>query len=140
MAKINFTKNDEQMLRSFIADSVLKGTIYNGIMGQTYTAYDLVNRLSISSLRSLSNYIQTTIVKLSITDEWIENPNAEEIAQLELNKKFVSLVIGWKLYQQEVEENAKEKARLTKQLNDLVEAQKSPEDLIAELRKRIEEL
>lgn len=138
--KINFTSENETMLRNFIADSVLNGKLYYGPMGQEYTVYDLVNRLSINSLRSLSQGIQAKIGKLSVGDEWIENPNAEEIVSLELAKKLISLIIGWKLYQDELRENAKEKERLMKQLNDLQESQKSPAELIAELMQKINDL
>ena len=140
MKKINFTEENERELRSLIADSVLNKCVYLGPMGQEYNVFDFVNGMAVSSLRSISQFVQNKISKLSVADEWIENPNVEKIAELETERLLLSLIIGWKLYQQQLEENAKEKERLTKQLNDLIEAQKNPEDLIAELRKKIEEL
>lgn len=138
--KINFTKDNENELRSLISDSVLNKCIYTGPMGQEYDVFSLVNGMAISSLRSLSQFVQNKISKLSVADEWIDNPNADEIAKLETEKKLLSLIIGWKLYQQEITENAREKERLTKQLNELIESQKTPEDLIAELKAKISEL
>ena len=138
--KINFTKDNENELRSLISDSVLNKCIYTGPMGQEYDVFNLVNGMAVSSLRSLSQFVQNKISKLSVADEWIDNPNADEIANLETEKKLLSLIIGWKLYQQEITENAREKERLTKQLNELIESQKTPEDLIAELKAKISEL
>ena len=140
MRKINFTKENEAELRSLIADSVIEKCIYSGPIGQEYDVFDLVNGMSIASLRSLSQFVQNKISKLSVEDEWVSNPNAETLQKLDTEKKLISLVIGWKLYQQELSENAKEKERLTKQLNELIESQKSPADLITELKQKISEL
>ena len=140
MKKINFTKENESELKGLIAESVLQKQIYSGPMGQEYNVFDLVNTMAVSSLRALSQFIQNKITKLSVADEWVDNPNAEALASLETSKRLISLVIGWKLHQQELAENAKERERLTKQLNDLVESQKTPADLIAELQAKISEL
>lgn len=138
--KINFTKENENEFRSLIADSVINKCIYSGPVGQEYDVFDLVNGMGVSSLRNLSQFVQNKISKLSVADEWIDNPNADIIAELETEKKLISLAIGWKLYQQELNENAREKERLTKQLNELVESQKTPEDLINELKQKISQL
>jgi len=138
--KINFTKENESDLRNLIANSVLNKVFYIGPMGQEYDVNNLVNTLSVSSLRSLSQFIQNKITKLSVTDEWVENPNEVEIESLNTAKRLISLIIGWKLYQQEKADNEREKLRLTKQLNELLESQKTPEDIIAELKQKISEL
>ena len=135
-----FTKEDENELRSLISDSVLNKHIYIGPMGQEYDVFNLVNGMAISSLRNLLQFVQNKISKLSVADEWTDNPNADEIASLETEKRLIYLIIGWKLHQQKIIENAREKERLTKQLNELIESQKTPEDLIAELKAKISEL
>lgn len=135
-----FTKEDENELRSLISDSILNKCIYTGPMGQEYDVFSLVNGMAISSLRNLLQFVQNKISKLSVADEWTDNPNADEIASLETEKRLIYLIIGWKLYQQKIIENAREKERLTKQLNELIESQKTPEDLIAELKAKISEL
>ena len=140
MAKINFTQENESELRNLIAESVLNKHIYSGPMGQEYDVFDLVNGMAISSLRSLSQFVQNKISKLSVADEWMDNPNAPVIADLEVSKRLISLIIGWKLYNQQLAENAREKERLTKQLEDLIQSQKSPADIIAELKAKINEL
>ncbi len=138
--KINFTSENEKELKNLIADAVLNKSVFYGPIGQTYNVFELVDALSINSLKVLSNYIQSNILKLSIDDEWTENPNKEKIEELETSKRLISLIIGWKLYQVELEENLKEKVRLQKQLDDLMESQKTPEELISELKSKIEAL
>lgn len=48
-------------------------------------------------------------------------------------KELVNLVIGYKRYRTEVEENTQKKAELTAKLKAIKESQKSPEDKIKEL-------
>lgn len=137
MAKINFTKEHLANLKDNIAKLVLNGTIVNGPMGQSYDVFNLANTLSISSLRALSAFLSKKKASLSVGDEWLENPHQKEVEELTFLIDTISLIIGYKLKQQEDNDNAREKARLEKQLNDLEESQKTPSELIAELRAKI---
>ena len=137
---INFTKENESELRALIADSTLNKIIYSGPMGQEYDVWDLVNTMAISSLRTLSQFIQNKISKLSVVDDWSENVNTEEVLALETCKRLIFLIIGWKLHQQEKADNEREVARLKKQLDELVQSQKTPTQLIAELEQKIKDL
>lgn len=134
---INFTKEHLANLKANIAELVLAGTVINGPMGQSYDVFNLVNTLSISSLRSLSGFLGKKKASLSTDDEWVENPHQEEVKELQFLIDTISLVIGYKLKAQEEADNAREKARLEKQLNELKESQKTPGQLIAELEAKI---
>lgn len=134
MATINFTKEHLAKLKENIATMVLDRTIVNGPMGQSYDACSLVNEMTITSLQSLSTQLVAKKAKLSISDEWVENPNVEEIAKIDFILETISLVIGFKRKEQECKDNARERARLEKQILDLEEAQKTPQELLAELK------
>lgn len=134
MNKINFTKEHLATLRSNIADLIIDGVIINGPMGQSYDGFSLMNTLSIKSLVSLSAYIGKKKADLSVEDEWIENPNTEEVKRLQFIMETISLIIGYKRKQQELADNAREKARLEKQIAELEESQKTPAELLAELK------
>ena len=134
MVTINFTKEHLAKLKDNLATMVLEGTIVNGPMGQSYDAFALVNAMSIKSLQSLSGQLGTKKANLSISDEWVENPNAAEIAKIDFIMETVSLIIGFKRKEQERRDNARERARLEKQISDLEEAQKTPQELLAELK------
>lgn len=131
---INFTKEHLSKLKDNVATLVLDGTIISGPMGQTYDAFSLVNTLSIKSLQALSGYLSTVKAKLSVSDEWVENPNQEEINKIEFLLETVSLVIGFKRKEQERKDNARELARVEKQIEELEAAQKSPQQLLEELK------
>lgn len=138
--KINFTKENETELRSLIADSVLRNDGYKGPMGQVYTVVDLVSNLTVNSLRTLLQSVRTKISKLSVEDEWVDNPNAEELDKLNTSSRLINLIIGWKLYQSELVDRQMEKEKLESKLDDLIKAQRTPEEIMSELRDRIAEL
>ena len=134
MNKINFTKEHLDKLRSNIADLIIDGVIVNGPMGQSYDGFSLMNTLSIKSLSALSAYVGKRKADLSVEDEWVENPNSKEIKELQFIQDTISLIIGYKRKQQELADNAREKARLEKQIAELEESQKTPAELLAELK------
>lgn len=140
MGRINFTDEHKAKLYNALAIATLNGVTINGPMGQIYSTWDLVHNLSISSLRTLSAGLAKKKAALSVEDEWIENPNTDEIALVDSKIELISLIIGYKLKSMEDAENAAEKVRLTKQLDELVQSQKSPAELISDLQKKIEEL
>lgn len=140
MTKINFTSSHLDELKRLIADYVLNNKIIIGSLGQQYNVNDLINTLSIGSLRAISTILNKKKATLSSSDEWIENLNADKIIELEEQLQLVSLIIGYKLKQEEIAANSKERERLEKQLKDLEDSQKTPADLIAELRQKISEL
>ena len=140
MKTIIFTEQNKSELEKLIANSVLNRVVYCGQFGQEYTVWDLVNTANVSSLRVLSEFIQNKISKLSTADEWVENPHAEEVEKLTIDKRLISLIIGWKLYNQQLKERTDERNRLEKQLSDLEQSQKTPEQLIDELKAKIAEL
>ena len=140
MGKINFTSDHLAKLKTAIADSTLADSIVFGPMGQQYTTWDLVHNLSIVSLRSLSTSLSKKRASLAVEDEWVENPNADKIAAVDSQIELISLIIGYKLKLQEDSEIAAERERLVKQLSELEESQKSPAELISDLKKKIEEL
>lgn len=140
MAKINFTDEHMLRLRTLIADAVLYNSVVSGPMGQSYTVIDLMHCLSISSLRSLSASLSKKRAALSVEDEWVENPNAEKIVLLDKQLDLINLIIGYHLKNQEIEANRIEKERIQTQIDELIQAQKSPKELVADLQAKLAEL
>ena len=139
MNKINFTKEHLTSLYGGIADAVINNIVFTGLMGQKYNICEVFD-LSINSLRTLSQTIVKRQNQLSVTDEWTENPNINEIKLLDWQKNLISLIIGYKLYKEEEAAINEEKARLTKQIEELENASKTPEDLIKENKEKLANL
>ena len=78
--------------------------------------------------------LSNKIKQLESQDEWVASDStAKQLDTAKEQKELVNLVIGYKRYRMEVEENAQKKAELTAKLKALKESQKSPEDKIKEL-------
>ena len=140
MAKINFTSEHLKQLRELIADAVMYNGVINGPMGQNYSVIELMHTLSINSLRTISASLSKKRAALAVDDEWVENPNAAKIAELDKQLQLINLIIGYHLKNQEIEANKIEKERIQKQIDELVQAQKSPKELLEDLQAKLSEL
>ena len=65
-------------------------------------------------------------------DEWIE-ADSEALDGIKAQKELVNLIVGWKRWKMEMDENRRKKEELTKKLTELKESTKSPEDKIKEM-------
>ena len=140
MAKINFTPEHLKQLRALIADAVMYNSVTTGPMGQNYSVIELMHTLSINSLRAISASLSKRRAALAVDDEWVENPNAAKIVELDTQLQLINLIIGYQLKNQEIEANKIEKERIQKQIDELVQAQKSPKELLEDLQAKLTEL
>lgn len=132
--KINFTQEHFQKMQSLLLQMLLKNEVVMTKMGQTLNIVELLHTTTISTLNSIRLNLETKIKNLEGEDEWV----ASSVSQAKLNKakeqkELVNLIIGYKRYNLEAEENAKKKVELTEKLKALKESQKTPEDKIKEL-------
>ena len=94
----------------------------------------MLHTTTINSLNNIRLTLSNKIKQLESQDEWIASEiNAQQLDIAKRQKELVNLVIGYKRYKMEVEENIKKKAELTAKLKELKDSQKSPEDKIKEL-------
>jgi hypothetical protein len=132
MSKINFTK--EHMLRLYdLANEALFDKVnVNTKLGQVLNIYELLHTTSINQLVEIKSSLSKKIEKMEEADEWI-SPDNDKLAQMKNLKELVNLIIGWKRYNLEIQENKIKKAELTKKLEELKESTKNPEDRIKEM-------
>ena len=57
--------------------------------------------------------------------------------EIKAQKELVNLIVGWKRWKMEMNENRREKEELTKKLAELKESTKSPEDKIKEMEAKL---
>ena len=132
MNKINFTK--EHMLRLYdLANEALFDKVsVQTKLGQVLNIYELLHTTSINQLVEIKASLSKKIEKLEEADEWV-NPDNDKLAQMKTLKELINLIIGWKRYNLEIQENKIKKAELTKKLAELKESTKTPEDRIKEM-------
>ena len=130
--KINFTKDHMQRLLELANDALFNRTHVTTKLGQVLNIYELLHTTSINQLNEIKLFLAKKIEKAEEADEWIDKDNAKLQALKEV-KELVNLIIGWKRYNLELAENERRIAEIDKQLNDIDEATKTPEDKKKEL-------
>ena len=134
MAKINFTKEHFDKMCSLLLTMLLSNNTVNSKLGTPINVVELLHTTTINSLNDIRLALSNKIKRLENQDGWVTSGStAKQLDTVRAQEELVNLVIGYKRYRTEVEENAQKKAELTAKLKALKESQKSPEDKIKEL-------
>ena len=137
--KINFTKDHMQRLLDLADAALFDRMTVTTKLGQQLNIYELLHTTSINQLNEIKIGLAKKIEKIESSDEWIA-PDNDKLQSMKDTKELVNLIIGWKRYNLELDENARKKEELSKKLTELKESQKTPEDRIKELEAQLKEL
>jgi predicted nuclease with TOPRIM domain len=130
--KINFTKQHMQDLVNLVAQAAMNHAVINTKMGQPLDIVALLHTTSINTLNDIKASLVKKIRGIEDRDEWVEADTAV-LDTLKAQKELVNLIVGWKRWKMEIEENRRKKENLTKKLAELKESTKTPEDRIKEM-------
>ena len=139
MIKINFTKEHEAKLDALAIKFLKENKVVHTVMGQALDITELMHATSINQLNNIRTSLSKQIQKKEEGDEWIET-DTSALEEMKDTKELVNLIIGWKRYNLELDENARKKEELSKKLAELKESTKTPEDRIKELEAQLKEL
>lgn len=137
--RINFTKSHMQRLLDLADAALFDKTVIFTKLGQPLNIYELLHTTSINQLNEIKLSLAKKIEKAESADEWVA-PDNDKLQSMKDTKELVNLIIGWKRYNLELDENARKKEELTAKLAELKESQKTPEDRIKEIEAQIKEL
>jgi len=137
--KIQFTELHKQRLAELAVTALFEGWTFNTKLGQVLNIFELLHTVSISQLNETKLSLAKKIEKVEAADEWI-SPDNDKLQSLKDTKELVNLIIGWKRYNLEIQENKVKKEELSKKLTELKESTKTPEDRIKELEAQLKEL
>lgn len=130
--KINFTKQHYQDLVNLVAQAAMNHVIINTKMGQPLDIVALLHTTSINTLNDIKASLVKKIRSIEDRDEWVD-ADTVVLDTLKGQKELVNLIVGWKRWKMEIDENRKKKENLTKKLAELKESTKTPEDRIKEM-------
>jgi predicted nuclease with TOPRIM domain len=130
--KINFTKQHYQDLVNLVAQAAMNHVVINTKMGQPLDIVALLHTTSINTLNDIKASLVKKIRGIEDRDEWVD-ADTVVLDTLKGQKELVNLIVGWKRWKMEIEENRKKKENLTKKLAELKESTKTPEDRIKEM-------
>ena len=137
--KINFTKDHMSRLLDLADEALFDKTVVFTKLGQPLNIYELLHTTSINQLNEIKLGLAKKIEKAESVDEWVA-PDNDKLQSMKDAKELVNLIIGWKRYNLELDENARKKEELIEKLAELKESQKTPEDRIKELEAQLKEL
>ena len=137
--KINFTKDHMARLIDLADAALFDRTVVTTKLGQPLNIYELLHTTSINQLNEIKSSLTKRIEKMEEQDEWVA-PDNDKLDWYKNTKELINLIIGWKRYNLELDENARKKEELSKKLTELKESQKTPEDRIKELEAQLKEL
>ena len=136
--KINFKKEHFDKLKELAVKALLNNDVIMGKLGTPINIIELIHCTTINSLNNIRLSLAKKIESLEEKDEWTSNElNQDSLLKAKEQKELVNLIIGYKRYKQEIEDNKANKEALLEQLNTLKESQKTPEDKIKELEDKL---
>ena len=141
MGKINFTREHQVALYNKATIALFNKQVFKGNTGTEYTIHDLLHNLTINSLKLILSSLKKKIDNAEADDEFTMTESEQRVIEvMRSDKELITLIIGYKRWQEEIRETREKKLELQKKLNDLKESQKTPEDRIKELELEIAEL
>ena len=141
MAKINFTKEHLEKLKHHALGMLFTHETVTTKLGQSLNVVELLHTTTINTLNSIRLQLAKEIETIENQDEWVSGAASQnKLETLKNKKELVNLIIGYKRYQQEQYELARERASLETELKNLKESQKTPEDKIKEIEEKLKGL
>ena len=141
MTKINFTQQHYAQLRALATEALFTNATFKNILGTPIGIVELLHQTTINSLVTMKANIEKIIRQKEDSDEW--NVTSEEQTGLEIlknKKELINLIIGFKKYTQQVDENLRIRQELNDTLKALKESQKTPDDKIREIEEQLKSL
>ena len=141
MAKINFTKEHFEKLKTLAVEMLLSNGVIFTKLGQSLNIVELIHTTTINTLNSIRLSIAKNIENLENQDEWVASSSSQNMLEdLKKQKELVNLIIGYKRWKAEKAETERQRSELNEQLKALKESQKTPEDKIKELEEKLKTL
>lgn len=141
MAKINFTQEHFERLKTYAVEMLFTRETVTTKLGQTLNIVELLHTTTINTLNSIRLQLGKEIETIENQDEWVSgNTSQKKLENLKTKKELVNLIIGYKRFTQEQLEIAHERAEIESELIRLKDSQKTPEDKIKELESKLNTL
>ena len=141
MAKINFTKEHFDKMSKLLLKMLISNETLPTKIGTAINAVELFHTQTINTLNGMRISLGNKITEIENKDEWISTEASNgRLEKLKEQKELVNLIIGYKRYKLEQEENAIKKEVIKSKLGALKESQKTPEDKIKELEASLAEI
>lgn len=141
MAKVNFTSSDKATLFTLIAAFTVAGETIVTNLGQRYNPWQLMNELSIGSLKKIFEGLKQKYQNAQNGDPWSQSDEEKErIDRIMRQKDLVYYIYGYRKWKEEDYKNALEIAAIDEEIKAIEEATMTPQQRIEALKAKRAEL
>jgi hypothetical protein len=138
--KINFTKEHQDKLSQLAGEALIKGTVFKGgsVGNSEITIYDLFHNCTVQTLSRYQANLKKEVREIDDLDEFLLTAHQrQKKAKLEKQRELITLIIGYKRFQEQQATDRKEYLALKSQYDQLKENSKTPEDRLKELEAKM---
>lgn len=140
MGKVNFTKEHQDKLNSLSLAALQTGETFAGRAGTQLNIYDLYQTVQLPTLQDVYARLKTEVEKIEKMDEFsLTDYQIKKNKELKEKQELVNLMIGYKRWMSEKDANKELLRDLNKEMKELKESTKTPEEKLKELEARITE-
>lgn len=137
-AKVNFTPEHKAELDALLLNSLYEDVRIKGVIGTELNTYELLHATSVTTLSELIANKKREEEKIGKMDEFtLTDYQIAKQKSLQAQIRMLTLLIGYKRWNLQKAEEAKEIAALKKSYKDLKEDLKTPEDRIKEMEAKL---
>lgn len=141
MAKVNFTSGDKSILFTLIAAFTVAGETIITNLGQRYNPWQLMNELSVGSLKKIFEGLKKKFQDAQDGDPWSQSDEEKErIDRIERQKDLVYYIYGYRKWKEEDDKNAIEIKAIDEEIKAIEEATMTPQQRIEALKAKRAEL
>ena len=133
-----FTKEHKEQLEKLSAKLLFSNSYFTGTLGK-YTVQQMMHTLTINTLKEMHSRLKDDVRKLEDSDEWTMTEYQErKLKDLQDQKDFLSLLIGYKIHQAQKQEAIEAKKALAAEIDRLEQEKMTPEERITALKKQLD--
>lgn len=141
MTEVTFTGEHLNKLKQLSIGMLFEDRKIKGQIGTELSIHDLLHNSSVATLQKVHGNLKKAIENKEGLDEWSMTPYQQrQLETLNKDKEIVNLIIGYKKFLAQQESNKSKLSEIREEIAQLKKATMSPEDRIAALTLKEQEL
>lgn len=138
MAKINFTLEHKARLEALALQMLMSNMTIKGPLGTNMNIQQLLHEITINSLQTMYANVKKEIEKINSLDTWSQTDYQQQKVKLLTDvQELLNLVIGYKKYQAQLNNDKAEIDALKAELKELEKQNMTPEEQIKQIKQKI---
>lgn len=138
MAKINFTQEHKARLEALALQMLMSNMTIKGPLGTNMNIQQLLHETTINSLQTMYANVKKEIEKINSLDTWSQTDYQQQKVKLLTDvQELINLIIGYKKYQAQLNNEKAELDSLKAELKELKKQNMTPEQQIKLIEEKI---